>query len=155
MKNTNAEVLRALLISHDLLSDHEGPQVDPEAYRSFIGNLPSFSATAPVIPDEAVAFYDSEGRTDGRLQRSGEYAEFPGTQIRLRAASYRAGWKKLHDIKKWLDEESLGKEVELEGTTYHIGGVHRTSGILSLGRTVGSRTAYEFTLNLTSNIKEI
>lgn len=105
-------------------------------------------------PDNAVCVYDTNGRSDGRIQRTGRTVRKPGWQVRVRSRTRQVGIVKIKAIQKYLD--SVRKMPIIIGTDrYTIGSVTQTSDILPLGREPGTAVRDSFTLNGTITLKEI
>lgn len=108
---------------------------------------PVFVSFLPANPDDAIAVFDTSGKLQGRIQRTGETITKPGIQVRVRAKDYKTGWKKINTIRQALDAV-LRTPVTVDGRVYTLQSVTLTSDITPIGQAPDSRRD-EFTLNAT------
>lgn len=100
----------------------------------------------PNVPDDIITVYD----TVGRMGDSGPFGKrfgFHGIQIRIRAASYAAGWAKANAIAKAMDETINYDTVTIGSDVYTVVNLNRTADIASLGRHTHFSNRYIFTIN--------
>ena len=55
-------------------------------------------AFVPDVPDTLLVVYDTQGRTAGRIQETGDMVEFPGIQIMSRSLSHPVGYNMLQSL---------------------------------------------------------
>lgn len=142
MTHSPAEVLRALLIADGLC-----PSNQVSAFACFVSSMPD-------EPDAVVCTYDSDGRLDGRLMRTGEVIEHPRVVIQVRSATFTAGWQKMEAIRALIDSVKR-REVTVQVATYLVQNISRTSTILALGQEEGTTKRREyFSLNVLMTLQE-
>src|SRR5678816_1809962 len=74
---------------------------------------PVFVGYLPDLPDNAICVYDTAGRLDGRIMRTGEQIEHAGIQTRVRGLNYLAVQAKALAIADMFDVQ-FNSEVEME-----------------------------------------
>lgn len=91
----------------------------------------------PENPHQAVVFYNTRGKMDGRLMRSGQTVEHPGIQTLVRAADDPTAFAKIQALAVAMDgiKNSL---VVVDGVTYTIEAMTRTSGFFAVGQEQGN-----------------
>lgn len=131
-----ADVIRQMLVDLELASDQ--PDVDWFAYTGFL----------PDNPNSALCVYDTSGRKDGRLMKTGEQITHPGIQIVIRGLDYLPTRGRAQDIALALDAQRK-TVVAIESTgSYIVHNVSRTGDIISLGMEMeGDRRRHMFTIN--------
>lgn len=137
-----ASILRTLLVSLGV-----GANPSPTAV------WPIQDTSEPDAPDNSITIYDTQGRTQGRIQFTGETQEIHGIQIRIRAASSTVGWAKARSIARVLDVEILRNLVTVEGSVYLVQAVTRTSDVLSLGKETPNSKRSVFTINALMSVR--
>lgn len=114
-----------------------------------------FVAFLPDVPDEAIAFFDTAGRLDGRLMATGEQIEHHGVQIQIRGKDYSSTFDLAREIALYLDavkKETIAVEVD---EVYVLHNVSRSGSIIPIGiETVENRRRHIFTINLTITISQ-
>lgn len=116
---------------------------------------PVFVSFWPDTPDESIAIFDTAGRLDGRIMRTGEQIEHPGIQIQVRGLDYSQTFDRAREIALFLD--SVKKEtVAIDSDeVYVLHNVSRTGAIIPVGiETVESRRRYIFTINAVTTISQ-
>jgi len=109
-----------------------------------------FYSFLPDDPDNAIAIFDTSGRLDGRLMRTGEQIEHYGIQIQVRGRDYVEAWRLANTIATYLD--SLRKEVVVTeaGDAYILHNVSRSGAVIPIGvETVNTRLRRLFSINMT------
>ncbi len=145
MSNSPAEVLRQRLLDQGVGVD---PDVDSSSdFPIYVGQMPDFVGAK----DLAIAVYDTAGRNDGRIQRTGETLIHPGLQVRVRHNTYQDGYAKADEISQELDNTPAGTVVTVGGTDYVIDSLNRSS-IIPLGPEPDKRSRHSFTVNLLATI---
>lgn len=116
-----------------------------EAGMSSIGTLKV--AGLPDQPDEVTSIFDTAGRLDGRMQRTGEQIEHPGVQIQVRGKVYSETYDRARAISLFLD--AVKKEtLAIDSEVYILHNVSRTGAIIPVGiELVEDRRRHLFTLN--------
>lgn len=104
-------------------------------------------------PDNTITIYDTITDIDGRLQATGEVIEHPAIQIRVRAKDQPTGYSKATEIKNALDAVKR-TEVDMGDRKFVIAGIHRLSGVVTLG-TDEDKKRHLFTINALLTLKEI
>jgi len=112
-------------------------------------------AILPDTPDEAVCAYDTGGRMDGRILRTGEQIVHPGIQIRVRGKDYLASYAKIRAIALLLDLQNDILVAFSDEEVYVIQNVSRTGDILPLGiEDIDGRRCHNFTMNAVLTLRE-
>lgn len=97
------------------------------------GPWPVFVGNEPDNPDNCLTLYDTAPTLGGRIQATGEYVEKHGIQIRLRAKNHVDGYQKSREITEALDTLAYRDTVTINGASYLVHALHRTSGIIEVG----------------------
>lgn len=127
IEHTGAEVLMNHLISTGVVSRSGSGRPWPATFNHM-----------PEQPNDAVALYDTQGRMDGRMMRSGTVVEFPGVMVRIRSKTYSAGAQIAFRIIQKID--AILNAIVVVGAAekqYKIDSVQRTSSLLPLGQEEG------------------
>ncbi len=101
----------------------------------------------PHDPDNAIAVYGSESRTQGRIQQTGRIVEQYGFQVYLRSNTYEVGRSKMSAIGSKFDKEVKRTNVTIDGTNYLIHAITRYGSVLFVGTEQPQGTRKEFSLN--------
>lgn len=139
-----ADIIRYLLISKSL-------GTLPTAR----GDWPVFTAIEENAPDNAITTYNTTGKVQGRIQKTGEYVEKPGIQIRVRASTHQLGYAKGKTIESTLDTDVYQDQVTIGGSVYEVHAVSRSSNLIFAGRDSSSSKRFIFTLNLTATLRQL
>lgn len=110
-------------------------------------NWPCYFDDRPDTPDNLLSIYDTEGRDEGRTQIDGERQELYGIQITVRASDKNVGWRKIERIKEWMDTEFYRQTYTIQGSSYLVQSINRTSGIIRMGREMPASRRYLYSLN--------
>lgn len=116
------------------------------------GAWPITYGVMPDTPDNALCVYNTDGRMDGRLMRSGTVIEHPGIQIKVRAQKDAAAHGKARVIADFLDA-TFQAPVAIDGKNYTIQAYHRTTPVLALGQDESQRRVL-YTINATITVRE-
>lgn len=143
LEHSPADILRRVLI--DL-----GHGADPPT-----APWPIYAAGMPDVSDNCMAIFDTEGRDGGRSQIDGERVQHRGFQVQLRAATHSDGFSKAEAVAIALDEEIYATSVTIDGVTYCVHSVTRTSGPLALGKEAPKSQRSLFTINGLMMVKNI
>ncbi len=93
----------------------------------------------PDLPDDCITIYNVQGRDDGYTQ-FGERQTWNGFQVRVRSANPETGYQKASAIADYFDTGvGSGLLVNIDGTQYNVGSVHRTGDVLPIGTAQGSK----------------
>jgi len=107
-----------------------------------------FISFLPDLPDKAICIYDTAGKLDGRMMRTGEQIEHPGIQIRVRGPTYEETWLKAQAIALTLDAVQ-NSVVTTDEEEYIVHNVSRTGAIIPLGIEENTRgRRHHFTINM-------
>lgn len=139
-----ADVLRRLLI---VLGHGADPPATP---------WPVFVGREPDTPDSVITIRNTSGRNLGKTMPDGERQELHGVSVRVRSASYAAGYTKARQIAVALDED-IDQEVVAAGSpsrNYRVHAVHRTGDVNDLGPEEQTRRSV-FTLNALMSVREL
>ena len=114
-----------------------------------------FIQSEPDEPDECITVYDTANVLQGRVQPTGETQEQHGIQIRVRAGTYPTGWAIANSICVKLDTQVNRDIVTIEGSTYNVHSVDRTSGPFHIGKDAPLGKREVFTINATASIRQV
>lgn len=114
---------------------------------------PLYTNQLPSLPNNAAAVYDVVGYLEGRIMATGRTVEKPGIQIRFRATSQSVGVAKAAAVKNALDGIKRNTVV-VDGKSYILNAVRRTTPLLTLGQEEGGSRLL-FTLNATLSYGEV
>lgn len=129
MIHTPAEILRAFILAQSgaVYSD---PVASPQlAWPLYVSALPDGTG----IPNNAAALYDTSGEIQSRLLRSGSIIESFGVQLKNRATLYSDAYSLTSSVADSLSKISR-PIVMVNGLSYTIDTVRRTSSIISMGQ---------------------
>lgn len=133
LHHSPARVVHALLVA--------------DGYGASSGQWTTKTDGEPDLPDDAVTVYNVAGRNDG-FTMSGEMQTWHGVQVRVRAANPETGYRKANAIAVFFDAGfGAGRLVNVDGTQYNLGSVHRTGDVASLGRDAPNSNRRLFTLD--------
>lgn len=132
--NSPANIIQQFLI------DEELGTVDGE-WKAFVAFLPE-------RPDDAICVFDTVGRLDGRIMRTGEQIEHPGIQVFVRGKDYLETYRKAKSIALALDAVK-GVEVAMDSEqSFTLLNVSRTGSMHPVGvETEGDRRRHRFAIN--------
>lgn len=119
------------------------------------GSWPVFSAIEQDSPDNAITTYNTTGKLEGRIQKTGAYVEKPGIQIRVRGTTHAVGYAKGKTIENALDKEVYQSDVTIGGSVYEVHAVSRSGNLIFAGRDSSSSNRFIFTLNVTATIRQL
>jgi hypothetical protein len=145
VNHSPAEILAELLKVEGVLDDPSASSPSWPVYVSF---------TPDQSQDDVVTVYDTDGLKDGRLM-TGEVIQHHGVQVRLRAGpkAYREGWKKLDEVRAFL-ETVAGTLVSMTSPDgYRVRNVSQVGTITPLGYEDGSKRRVLFTANFLLTIQ--
>lgn len=129
--HTADQIVRKLLI--DFLLGADGTTSPSAAW-------PVHYGVEPDTPDAVITVYLRAGRQFARFQKVGDWAEAPGVMIRVRARSKEAAGLRCREIAADMDRLVYLDQVTLDGVTYEVVSMSRTSDVLDVGReTPGGR----------------
>ena len=148
LSESPADVIRQLLV--DLATGAGTPY---GTLPTDAGTWPIHVASRPENPDSLIVVLDTAGRSDGRLQISGEKQEHYGVQILVRDPIFPTGWTKSNEIAIALDEEVAYDNVAIGSNRYLVYSITRESGPFHLGNEEGTKRQM-FSLNLTTALKQ-
>jgi len=135
-----ADVIRQLLLDLDLGTDE--------------GDWTVFVSFLPDVPDIALCVYDTSGKMDGRIMKTGEQIEHPGIQIMVRGTDHPTTWQKAKDITDSLDQVRRSLVALDSESSYILHNVSRSGAIVPLGvETEGSKRRHLFSINATVTIE--
>ncbi len=111
-----------------------------------LGSLPSANTVWPInidseldLPDNTITIRQTQGRVLRRTQY-GVVTEVPGLQVRVRNEVSQRAYDKLKELADACDV-LLDQTVVLDGVSYSLGSIRRTSTLISLGKLVSSSSA--------------
>ena len=125
------------------------PESKPKEWPVFVGRSPDGSD----VVDDIITVYDTTGKQDGRIMKTGENINHPGLQIAVRSMFYTSGHNKLTGIAKGFDSIK-NVDVSVGTNNYTILSVSRGT-IIPVGQETSGRTRFLFTLNVFATFKEI
>lgn len=105
-------------------------------------------------PDKSVIIFDTAGRPDGRIMRTGERIEHPGIMIHVRGLEYFEAWSTANAIALFLDARQRESIAIASDEVYVLHNVTRTP-IIPVGlETVSDRRRHLITINMTITLSE-
>lgn len=111
------------------------------------GAWPIATASEPGTPDAVITTYDTQGRSDGRSMIDGEGWQHYGVQVRVRAATHIVAYPKAKQVEVAVDQSIYDHYIAIDGTTYLVHSVSRTSGVISIGKDTPNSKRTLFTIN--------
>lgn len=156
-----SDIIQFLLKNAYFADPEAGFFVDPETGGYFIdpeagvvgGDV--FVSFLPDQPDEIVGVFDTTGRPDGRIMRTGERIEHPGVQIQVRGKNYSDTWQEANGIALFLDGVKNKSVVVGSNESYVLHNVTRIGTIIPIGlETVSQRRRHLFTINMIVTLSE-
>lgn len=121
--------------------------------RSANGAWPIHSTNEPDLPDNCITVYDTQGVDEGRVMQ-GERQEKHGIQVRIRSATHAAGFTKARAIAVAIDQDVYLESVVVDGHTYIVHAMSRTSDVLALGKELPTSKRTVFTINATATVRQ-
>ena len=119
------------------------------AWRIFVGFMQQ-------DPNNALCVYDTQGKLDGRMMRTGEQVTHPGVQVVVRGADYVVTYQKAKDIATGLDAQRKTVVAPDSESSYVLHNVSRTGDIMHLGVELeGDRRRHLFTINAVLTLETI
>ena len=85
------------------------------------------------VDDNLIACYNTASSMQGRINFTGEFVEYHGIQIIVRAATEDVGYAKAKAILQGLDTNVLNTTVTISTATYNVQSMLRTGDVISLG----------------------
>lgn len=129
-----ADIVRRVLIAASLGTDPPNT------------SWPIYAGSEPDSPDSVITIYDTTGVDSGRTAPDRERQEHHGIQVRIRAPNHRDGYVKSRAIAVGLDT-IYQSSVTIDGTTYLVHSITRTSDVIPLGKEAPSSKRRLFTIN--------
>ena len=137
MDEAPSNVLLTFLKRDALVNDHTS-----SVWPCFIGFMPDDSNSTP---KERLCLYDTGGITRSKLS-NGVVVQYPSIQIMIKGAGYLETHQKLVTIRNKIDSYKYDY-VKLGDNYYAILNAKRSSPILPLGKDMGTKRLFVFTLN--------
>lgn len=135
-------ILREYLIKPDL-----GIGTDPDDDSAW----PIYAPKEPDGADNLILVTDTAGVSKGRTSPDAERDEVYGIFVRLRSADHTGG-SRAWTLAMALDNID-NEVVVLDGTSYIIRSVQRTSPVIPLGENVPNSRRYVFTVNALASVR--
>lgn len=107
---------------------------------------PVYVSSEPASPDNVLTVYDTAGRSFDSSMVTGRRWALHGFQVRVRSATPAPGYVKACAVAVALDEQINAAGVTLEGVTYCVADVDRTTDVIPLGKEPESKRSL-FTVN--------
>lgn len=148
LTHSPADVLRQLLINLGLGTDGGA-------------SWPVHVAAEPDAPDSVITVYDTNGRLQGKRQVDGVALEYYGIQFRVRGARHVLGYQKSNAVISSLDTDVYDETVTVTAlagvpvATYLVHAVHRTTGIIALGKATPTAKLSLFVVNAITSIRKV
>lgn len=131
-----ADVIAQFLIDENLASSDIAAEW--HVYVSFL----------PQEPNGALCIYDTSGKMDGRIMRTGEQIVHPGIQVMVRHANYVTAWNKADALARAFDAVRKTSVALDSENNYILHNVSRTGDIMHVGAELeGDRRRHLFTVN--------
>jgi hypothetical protein len=146
LTHSPADIIRYLLTDLGLGSDSDTPNLSA---------WPVYESDEPPTPDDCITVYNTSDKIQGRSMIDGEFQGQEGFLIRIRSSGPVNGFSKAEAIKEAIDKQCTQVVVNLEGHSYRIPAINRTTGVLKLGQEVGVSNRYIYTINATAAIRQL
>lgn len=108
---------------------------------------PVFVGSEPDTPDNCITVYDTPGRTEGRIQVTGEIPKKHGIQVRVRGSGFTVAEDKIYAIQQAFEETVRRDVVLYRSNNYIVHAITNSSPVSNLGRATGSSRRFIYTLN--------
>ncbi len=122
--HTPARILQALLVTLAVGTDRESTPS---------GSWPIFSPREPDSPDECITCRTTSGTDDGSDMITGDPAEHPGVQIRVRSRTASVGFTKAQAIHDAVNKTVYRNSVTIEAATYRVQNVWTRGNVIDAG----------------------
>lgn len=99
---------------------------------------PAKVAAMPSLPDQCMALVNTVGRKQGRVQWDGEVQGTHGVQVLVRSGSPSPGAAQADAVAKTLDAVTR-VEVVVESKRYTVQSLHRSGGVIPMGKEEGTQ----------------
>lgn len=129
-----ADIVAQLLIDGAMGGEHDS------------STWPIGATKEPSNPDNCITVFETEPQSDGSEMVTGEEMQHDGIQVRVRASSVPVGKAKIAAIANFLSAV-YNRDVEVEGGTYLVECLTRTSGPFHIGADVTNTKRELFTVN--------
>lgn len=146
LTHSPADVLRRLLISLGL-------GVDPPPTSTT--QWPVYAGSEPDEPDNTVTVTDTSGLLHGREMVGGETQAHEGVQVRVRGLTHPVAYARADLIKVALDAQYQDVVTMPDATRYLVWAVHRTTGVLALGKETKASKRSIFTINARLSVRKL
>jgi len=143
-----AEVVAQLLVNASLGSVIEAVAINQEDW-------PVYVLTHGSDIDKLICVFNTSGKLEGSMQRSGEVQEMFGVQIKVRDITIPSGYAKASAIAFALDSYYSLSSVAVEDNEFVVYALNRTSPILFIGFEQPENVLPVFTINYTVSIRQI
>ena len=113
----------------------------------------TYASLHPDQPDNSLCVYGTDGRTEGKIQFTGETVTKFGIQVRIRANEYLPGYAKakvVHD----LFDAVYKQQVTIDSSTYLVHAIHNSGNVFSLGLELAATRRRLWTVNAVATITE-
>lgn len=146
LQDAPSAIVRKLLVDLGLASDPLAVPLLP---------WPAYAKSEPPTPDNCVTVYDTAGTSTGRAHPTGELFGYQGFQVRVRAATDRAGWIEVDAIMTTLAQDVYRRQVTVGANTYLVQCVTRIGDAIALGREAGVSERRLWTLNAQLDARQL
>lgn len=119
------------------------------------GDWRVFSHLIDPEPDQGIWVFSTQGIINGRSQRTGEYSEHYGIQVRTRGKNPEEAHLKAQEIEDYFSRTVKRTTVVIPTTgSFLIHAITKTSPLIPLGREEKNRRS-EYSSNFTATIEEL
>ena len=146
LTHSPSDIVRQLLVNLNLGVD---------STTDTTSDWPIYESREPDLPDDCITIYNTADKLQGRTQNDGETQGQEGIQIRVRSTDPVNGQLKARSILVAIDTQVLQSVVNLEGRSYRIPALNRTTGVLSLFKEVPTTKRNLYTINATAAIRQL
>jgi len=127
-----------------------------------LGTLPTSQSTWPIYysheansPDDVITLYDTAGRVQGRVHKTGEMQLKHGVQVKVRSAKHKTGYTKAIAISNALDLSIANTIANLSSSQYIVYATTRHTDVIPLGKQADDTKRSLFTINLVMSLKQL
>lgn len=147
LNHSPAEIIQQLLIDlgHGESVDFTGTGTDYVVYH---GSMPD-------VIEDCICVTDTEGILHLRDMATGGRQEHHGFQVRLRNTSITVGGQTARNIAQAFDATVYQNTVTIEGSTYCVQSITRTSPVIYIGPEVGTSRRHLFSVNAIVSVRQL
>ena len=120
-----------------------------------LADWPMYIGSDPDMPDNVLVMHDMPGVDHGRMSVTGKRGEHHGVEIKIRALTHQQGYAKSREIAIGMDKSIYQETVNLDGTSYLIHSINRTTDVIALGKEATMSRRSLFAISALVSIKVV